>query len=100
MPKDPIDRFFLKPKTGISEAETDKLNDLLILSFVSAILPTSLVDNAHFREFIHSLNDSYSLPHRTKLTKMIDSKFAEVKQKVIYTVQNRYLIELFMLLPI
>ena len=63
------------------------------LSFVSAILPTSLVDNLHFREFICSLCDSYSLPHRTKLTEMIDAKFAEVKQKVYYTVRNRYLVE-------
>lgn len=68
---------------NVKEADLKEANDLLVNAIVWGLLPMCVVDNPFLRQFVEKVSrDSFALPHRTKLTEMVDKKYEEVKELV------------------
>lgn len=58
-------------------------NDLLVDAIVWGLLPSYMMENPFLRQFVEKVSrGSFVLPHRTKMTKMIEAKYEEVKELV------------------
>ncbi|WAQ99568.1 ZBED1-like protein [Mya arenaria] len=58
------------------------LDDALLKLLVGKVLPLSLVENKHFKTFVDLLDNRYKLPSRRDITRRLEKKKDEVKDKV------------------
>ena len=58
-------------------------NDLLVDAIVWGLLPSYMMENPFLQQFVEKVSrGSFVLPHRTKVTNMIEAKYEEVKELV------------------
>lgn len=72
-------------KAAVARMSKEKqvaIEQKLIRAVVHSNFATCCVDTLEFREFIAALNPSFELPHRTKLTNMIDDAYSDMEESV------------------
>ena len=86
-PAQSIKSLFGNPQP-LSNAEVLAVEKKLVDALVSCDLPLSTVNTPEFRSLLEQLNPSYSLPHRTRLSELVDEHFTEFEQKLSIALQS------------
>ena len=67
---------------GLKEHDHNQADHLLLEALCANLLPSSLVDSPEFRCFLECISCGAYVPHRTKMTELIDAKYEEALSKV------------------
>lgn len=72
----------------LTSGRKKELDDALTNMIVKDIQPFSIVEDEGFREFVHKLDPTYTLPTRRALKAMVSEKYDQERQRVVAKLQD------------
>lgn len=71
----PINSFFQEIESYSTGAKANKITNSILFMICKDYQPISIVSNEGFREFLKCTVPHYKIPHRSTITRLLDSKF-------------------------